>query len=202
MDVERRRAGGQLDRLADADRVAVGLAGPFHHQGDPPGVALDPGQIGAGDEIAALDVAAGGQVVERHVDRIEVIDQRLARMPVVDEQPVEPFLLEDDAVVDARRPVALRLIAVLRVDGVDDRLVIGFGPAVERGQDVDRRLPDVELVEVPALGRTDQRDQSRSFSSRTSWRASRLKSPTSSATRGPVLPSASSSALWAAIRLR
>ena len=67
-------------------------------------VALDLRQVGARDEIAALDVAAGGQVVEGHVDGIEVIDESLARMPVVDEQSVEPCLLEDDAVMDACRP--------------------------------------------------------------------------------------------------
>ena len=45
---------------------------------DPTRLALDPRQVGTADEIAALDLAAGDQVVEGHVDRVEVIDQRLA----------------------------------------------------------------------------------------------------------------------------
>ena len=92
------------------------------------------------------------------VERVEVVDQRLARVAVVDEQPVEPLLLEDDPVVDARRPVA-GSSGVRRAIAASDGLVVGLGPAVERGQDVGQRVPDVQLVEVAAVAGPDEGDQ-------------------------------------------
>ena len=146
-------------------------------------------------EIAALDVAAGGQVVERHVDRVEMIDQGLAGMAVVDQQPVESLLLEDDPVVDAGRRRVVRAIVTLGMDRLEDRLVIRLGPAIQGCQQVRRMSVRMSSSYrcPPWAGRT--KAIRRSFSSRTSCRASRLKSPTSSETRGPVLPSASSSAI-------
>ncbi len=73
--------------------MAAGAARPLHDHRDPPGLALDACQVGPAGEIAEFDVAAGGKVVEGHVDRIEMVDQGLARMPVIDEQAVEPLLL-------------------------------------------------------------------------------------------------------------
>ena len=105
--------------------------------GDPPRLALDLRQIGPDDEIAALDVAAGDQVVEGHVDRVEVIDQRLAGMSVVDQEAVEALLLYHDrsgtfggrcSVPSLAWPLASRAAASRIV------CVIGLGAAVERGQ--------------------------------------------------------------------
>ena len=50
-------------------------------------------------------------------------------------------------------------LAVVGMDGLQDGLMIGFGPAVERRQDVDPRLPRVQFVEMSTLGRTDKCDQ-------------------------------------------
>ena len=41
--------------------------------------------------------------MQGRVERVEMIDEGLARVPVVDEQSVEPFLLQDDAILDDRR---------------------------------------------------------------------------------------------------
>ena len=38
-------------------------------------------------------------------------------------------------------------------------MMIGFRPALECREHVDRGLPDVEFVDVPALGRLNQNDQ-------------------------------------------
>ncbi len=62
---------------------------------------------------------------------IEVIDERLAGITVVDEQPVEPLLLEHHPVVNTRRGLARRAVAVLLVDGAKDRLVIRLGPTIQ-----------------------------------------------------------------------
>ncbi len=75
-----------------------------------------------------------------------MIDQRLARAPVVDQEPIEPLLLEHDPVLDAGRSVVVG--AGLAVGGGDQRM-IRLGTAVESGQHVGQRVPDVELVNVP-----------------------------------------------------
>ncbi len=77
-NLQGRRARPQLDGLLDADRVAVGMTGAFHHHGNSTGIALRLGQVGSRDEIASFDIAAGGKVVKTDLDRIEMIDESLA----------------------------------------------------------------------------------------------------------------------------
>ena len=52
--------------------------------------------------------------------------------------------------------------------------VVCLGATFERGQDVGRGVPDVQLVDVAPLGAGLTKAMSRSFSIRTSWRASKL----------------------------
>ena len=194
MNRQARTAGGKLDRLPEPDRMAVDTSRPFHHERDALDLALNFREIRPVHEIAELGLAAGDQVVQGHVDGIEMIDQRLARIPVVDEQAVEARLFEGDSLggcVACRRAL-LVTVAARRLRGrrrdkprVDDRAL----PA--RWWRFPARR--ARRCAPPAPGRTQA--ISRSFSRRTSWRASRLKSPTSSSTRGPTRPSASSSAL-------
>ncbi len=112
VDLNRRRSGGQRDRLLDAHGVAVGMTRTFHDQRHAPGIALDSGKIGARHEITALNLAAGHQIIESHINGIKMINERLAGMPVVNEQPVEACLLEHHPVVDTRGTVARRPGAV------------------------------------------------------------------------------------------
>ena len=67
----------ELDRLADADRVAAARPGRSRTAATR-ATPLDAGQNAPRGEVAALDIAAGDQVVEGRVDRVEVVDQRLA----------------------------------------------------------------------------------------------------------------------------
>ena len=75
------------------------------------------------DEIAAFHIAAGDQVVQGHVERVEMIDQGLARVPVIDEEMVEPWLFERDRLGGVRIGDAARLLAAGDArHGLADRL--------------------------------------------------------------------------------
>ncbi len=181
--------------------MTAGTPRPLHDDRDSPEHRAEPRRVSADHEIAALGLAAGDQIVQGDIDGIKMIDERLARMRVVDKTVVEAWLFETGSLDRwARPPCAVSARPGRGRRGGEDLGVVGLGAAIQRGQKVGRVFPHVQLVKVAPLRRAHPGD-SRSFSRRTSWRASRLKSPTSIRTRGPVRPSASSSALWAAIRL-
>ena len=98
-------------------------------------------------------VRAGRDRADRRVERIEVVDEALARIAVVLQPLIEALLLEDDAVVDAGDVAARGRFA-----GADLPMIRLFA-ARERGEQIVADRADVELVHLPALRGRDQRDQ-------------------------------------------
>ena len=137
--------------------MPVGPSRPVHRQDDASGTALGPGVIGPRDEVAALDVVAGEEVVQRHVGGIEVVDERLAGVAVVDQEAVEPFLLPGERADGGRRVVVRSVGRTMGRGG--DRGVIRLGAAVEGGQDVGGGVPGVQLVDVAPRRGADVGDE-------------------------------------------
>jgi hypothetical protein len=82
-----------------------------------------------------------------------VIDERVALPAVVRQSLVEPFLLEHDAIVNARDVVAIDRRTA------QHRAVIGFLPARERRQEVVANRLHVEFVKLPSFGRRNESEQ-------------------------------------------
>ena len=150
---------------------------------DAVGVAADAGFVGAVDEIAPLHGRAVGHRLERRVVVIEQVHEALAGVVVVLQPLVEVGLLEHDAVVDAGHLVAVAGSAPARTLSV-----IGLGPAGRawpRGYARMRRTSS-SVICPPRLGAT--RAISRSLVSRTSCRASKLKSSAAASIQVSALP--------------
>ena len=83
-----------------------------------------------------------------------------------------------------------------------DRAVVGLGAAVERGQDVGQGVADVELVDVAARRRADEGDQPVVLEPDLLPGVEVEVGRPRARPAGRSCPSASSRALWAAIRWR
>ena len=86
--------------------------------------------------------------------------------------------------------------------GLADRLVVGLGAAVERGEQVRRAAADVQLVDVPPVRRADQGDQGVVLQADLLAGVEVEVADLERRRAGRIRPSASSRALSAAIRLR
>ena len=126
--------GGECDCLSEPDCVLAGPAGAFHDQRDFARVALNLGLERAEGEVAAVDVAAGDEVIEFCLDREEVIDERLAWMRVDDRLPGLGWMVE-----------------------VWREWVVGS--AVKRRECVGELRAEVELVNMAAAGGAGESDE-------------------------------------------
>ena len=113
--------------------------------------------IGPRDEVSALDVVAGHEVVERHVGGIEMVDECLAGVAIINQETVEPFTLPGGR-ADGGRRVVVRSVGLMMGRG-GDRGVVRLGSAVEGGQHVGGGVPSVEFVDVAPLRGADVGDQ-------------------------------------------
>ncbi len=87
--------------LRDADRALIGISFADQLHLHPIRGPAELGLVSAADEVADFVVRAGRDRGDRRVERIEVVDQTLARVAVVLKPLVEAVLLEDDAIVNA-----------------------------------------------------------------------------------------------------
>src|SRR5207253_1548109 len=111
--------------LGDPKRHAVSLAIAVEDDARGVSFAADFVVVRPLDEVAALRLAAGADVMELQCRLVEMVDQALAAVGVVLKQAFEPGLLEDDLLVSAGSSMMPGMAL--------DRLVIDLGPARERG---------------------------------------------------------------------
>jgi hypothetical protein len=121
---------------------------------DPAGRTAEPRFINSQDEIAdlAVSIAESGRV---EIWRQKMVDEALARPFVVNQLLVQVGLFEADGVVDAGHGAAI----VLMSGGVADGFVVGFGPSVKCAEKIHSRSANVELIEMAAAARRQERDQ-------------------------------------------
>jgi hypothetical protein len=106
-----------------------------------------------GDEIAEFLVLAGHHRRKLRIERIEMIHQAFAAM-AIDLQPfVEIRLLKDDAIMNAGD------FAIRGRFTAADLLVICLFAAGQRGEQIVADRTHVELVNVPAVRRRDERHE-------------------------------------------
>ncbi len=152
-DLEQRTLGIQGDTLGDSNRSVSDSAFTRHLGLNSVRTASQSSLVGSGQEITLLLHRAAYKLFQRRVVVEKVVQQRLAWLGVVLHALFEPFLFEDDSVMNAGD------IAVLGVLSGEHFPVIGFGTPRECRLKVVADTADIELVELSALAGSEQADE-------------------------------------------
>src|SRR5262245_24402897 len=103
------------------------------------------------DEIAQFLLTNTGQIEQRGPWIVEVVNERLAHIRVVLKEPFQAALFEDHPVMNAGGAALLGGALGMALNG----LVIGLGPARERGEQVMADDAQVQFIKAAATLRLE-----------------------------------------------